>query len=186
MASHRDAVTRLARQIWTFATLRRVTWLDDDRVAACKYPRGDRALQELAARGVTLLINLHQRPHPRAALVRYGLTEIHLPVPDFASPAPEQLECGVIAIERAVSDGQRVAVHCGAGLGRTGTLLACYMVKRGLGPEEAIARMRAIRSGSVETPRQEAAVASYARQYAREAVSDEQTAIATVDPVVAD
>jgi atypical dual specificity phosphatase len=85
-------------------------------------------------------------------------------VPDFTPPTPAQLQAGVAAIETAISDGRRVAVHCGGGLGRTGTLLACYLVKRGLGPDEAIARIRAARPGSVETARQEAAVAEFARQ----------------------
>ena len=64
----------------------------------------------------------------------------------------------------APSRGTRVAVHCGAGLGRTGTLLACYLVRRGLTADEAIARVRALRPGSVETDAQEAAVRSFAQR----------------------
>jgi atypical dual specificity phosphatase len=157
------AILSAPRQLWIYATLERVTWLDEG-VAACRYPRDAKSLQELAAQGVTILINLHQRPHPDEALTRHGLTAIHLPVPDFTPPTPVQLDQGVAAISTAVSSGQRVAVHCGAGLGRTGTLLACYLVKRGLEPDEAIARIRAARSGSIETPQQEAAVADYARR----------------------
>ena len=132
-----------------------------------RYPRGDAALRELAAQGVEVLVNLHQRPHAPEALARHGLTELHLPVPDLAPPTSEQLERGVAAVERAIADGQKVAVHCGAGLGRTGTLLACYLVKRGLGPDEAIARVRAVRPGSVETLQQEVAIRTYARQTGR-------------------
>ena len=159
-----SAIARFPSQLWMYSRLRRVTWLSDEGLAACSYPRDDRSLRELAQHGVTLLINLHQRPHPGGSLARYGLTEMHLPVPDLTPPTPAQLEQGVAAIESAVSAGQRVAVHCGAGLGRTGTLLACYLVRRGLTPDEAIARIRAVRPGSVETPGQEAAVAQYARQ----------------------
>jgi atypical dual specificity phosphatase len=156
----------LPRQLWRYARLERVTWLDDEGLAACRYPRDEKALRALAEHGVSVVINLHERPHPPGVLARYGLSEVHLPVPDFTPPTPAQLERGIAAIEQAVSSGTRAAVHCGAGLGRTGTLLACYLVKRGLGPEEAIARIRALRPGSVESPRQEAAVAAFAQQTA--------------------
>ncbi len=144
--------------------IHRITWLEAGRLAACQSPYDDRSLRELADRGVRVLVNLHKRSHPPEALAYHGMTELHLPVLDFTPPTPEQLEQGVTAIERALAAGQKVAVHCEAGLGRTGTLLACYLVKRGLGPSEAIAQVRAVRPGSVETPEQEAAIEAYARQ----------------------
>ena len=139
-----------------------ITWVDDGHVAACSYPRDEMTLDELAHSGVRVLINLHQRRHPAAVLQKYGLIEVHLPVPDFSPPTQAQLERGVSAIEQATATGTRVAVHCGGGLGRTGTLLACYLVKRGLSPDAAIQRVRELRPGSVETPQQEAAVVEYA------------------------
>jgi len=162
------ALVGLPRQLWTYAMLRPVTWFEDERVVACRYPRGHKSLQRLAAHGVTVLINLHPRPHSVGVLARYGLREIHIPVADFTPPTPSQLELGITAISTAVSNGQKVAVHCGAGLGRTGTLLACYLVSRGLAPDAAIAHIRAARPGSIETPRQEAAVFDYARQRAHD------------------
>lgn len=54
---------------------------------------------------------------------------------------------------------QAVAVHCILGLGRTGTMLACYLVKdKGLAPADAIAEIRRLRPGSIETYEQEKAV----------------------------
>jgi atypical dual specificity phosphatase len=162
-----DTLRKLPRQIWTYARLKRVTWLEEDRLAACRYPRAEKAFRELAEQRVELLINLHQRPHSPDALARHGLTQLHLPVPDFTPPTPEQLERGIAAVEQALANGQKVAVHCGAGLGRTGTFLACYLVKRGFGPDDAIARVRTARPGSVETPEQEVAVRDYARRIGR-------------------
>jgi atypical dual specificity phosphatase len=57
-----------------------------------------------------------------------------------------------------------VAVHCGAGLGRTGVILACWFVSKNLSVKNAIARVRRLRPGSIETESQEEAVAEFARR----------------------
>ncbi len=144
----------------------RGTWLDGRQVLGCAYPRREAVLAEVARQGVSLLINLHERPHDPAPLARQGLTELHLPVADFTPPSPAQLEHGVSAIVAAVAAGERVAVHCGAGLGRTGTLLACYLVYGGLDAATAITQVRALRPGSIETRAQGAAVEAYHERHA--------------------
>ena len=142
-------------------------WLDPNRLLACAYPRREAALAALAQQGVSVLVNLHERAHDPSRLGRYGLTEVHLPVTDFTAPSPEQLEQGLRAIDQAITAGKKVTVHCGGGLGRTGTLLACYLVHGGLSAEDAIARVRAVRPGSVETAAQAAAVKSFEQRHRR-------------------
>ncbi len=56
-----------------------------------------------------------------------------------------------------------VAVHCIAGLGRTGTILACYLVGQGISAEEAITTIRKWRPGSIEISEQEAVIYEYER-----------------------
>lgn len=140
------------------------TWVVGRSVLGCAYPRTDAALVALTGRGVSVLVNLHERPHDPARLRRHRLSEIHLPVRDFTAPSTEILEEGVAAIGREVDAGRRVAVHCGGGLGRTGTLLACYLVHEGMGPEAAVEEVRLARPGSVETRAQEEAVMRYAER----------------------
>lgn len=117
----------------------------------------------MARRNVSVLVNLHKRAHDPYRLTRHGFIEVHLTVPDFAAPTTEQLERGVATIIDARARGECVAVHCGGGLGRTGTLLACYVVHRKrLGAREAIEKVRRVRPGSVETRAQIKAVEAYA------------------------
>jgi atypical dual specificity phosphatase len=137
-------------------------WLEEGRVFACRYPRGESALAELARMGISVLVNLHERGHDPSRLARYDLVEVHIPVKDFSAPSPEQIARGIAAITQAVTTGERVAVHCGGGLGRTGTLLACYLVHQGWEAEDAIDRVRAVRPSSVETAGQVAAVKAHA------------------------
>jgi len=141
------------------------SWILPDQLLACAYPRTNAALAALKAVGVQLVVNLHVRPQPPNALTRFGLTELHLPTPDFGVPAAESLRRGVEAIERVLAAGRCVAVHCGAGRGRTGTLVACVLVARGAAPADALARVRRLRPGAVETRAQEAAINGFDRWY---------------------
>ena len=150
-----------------------VTWLLDGKLAASSYPFEEADLIALAERGIGLVVNLHEPPHPPATLARLGLREMHLPIVDFQPPTLEQIERGVEAIQAALASGDGVVVHCHAGLGRTGTLLACVLVRRGLPPDDAIARVRAARPGSVETAGQVARVAEYAAHLERSAPDDQ-------------
>jgi atypical dual specificity phosphatase len=151
------------------AWMDRGDWLFPGRLLACAYPWGTDGLARLAECGISVVVNLHERAHEPARLARSGLTEVHLPVPDFTAPTLDQINHGVQTIRRALAADQRVAVHCAAGLGRTGTLLACYLVSIGLTPDAAIDRVRAVRPGSVETAEQEAVIAQFARDCARDA-----------------
>ena len=91
-----------------------------------------------------------------------GLMGVHIPVPDMTAPSQRQLELGVETIARAKRSGMGVAVHCAAGKGRTGTILAGYFVAAGMTADRAIEHVRDLRPGSIETPEQEDAVRLYA------------------------
>jgi atypical dual specificity phosphatase len=90
------------------------------------------------------------------------LLVVNVPVPDMEAPTDRQLDHLLETIRKAHNSGMGVAVHCGAGLGRTGTVLAAYFVTRGMAPREAVEKVRALRPGSVETIEQERAIERFA------------------------
>ena len=73
----------------------------------------------------------------------------------------QQIEEFLTFLEASEGNGA-VAVHCYAGQGRTGTLLACAFVNQGMSAEEAIRIVRAKRRPSIDTLVQEQVIFDFA------------------------
>lgn len=126
-------------------------------------------LRYLKERGVGAVVSLTEEPLDAQTLRRFELECLHEPVRDFAPPTQAQLDRIMeFVARRRVTCGDTVLVHCGAGLGRSGTVAAAWLVRAGMEPRAAIARVRQLRPMSVETAEQEAAVEAYARRLAGE------------------
>ena len=120
------------------------------------YPRSEDAIALLQKLGVRALLSLSEESLSADLLRKYQLQREHLPVADFTAPTLEQVEQALAIIDGFLVHGLPVAVHCGAGLGRTGTILACYLVSQGSSAKDAIPQVRTRRPSSIETPEQEA------------------------------
>jgi protein-tyrosine phosphatase len=91
-----------------------------------------------------------------------GIEVVRFPIRDGTAPSPGEMD----AILEAVDQGRRagdVAVACMGGVGRSGTVAACALVRAGRRPQDAIQRVREVRHPeAVETEAQERFVRTYA------------------------
>lgn len=140
------------------------SWVEKPLLAAMARPVSQDELAWLRAQGIELLISLTEDPPRRDWVNEAGLFLVHVPIIDMDAPTQEQIEQCISTIRRAHEQKRGVGIHCGAGVGRTGTVIACYFVSKGLTGKNAIARARRLRPGSVETDEQVAAVEEYERK----------------------
>jgi protein-tyrosine phosphatase len=81
----------------------------------------------------------------------------HVPIPDFGVPSAATWAAWGTArddVRRVIKTGGRLALHCAAGLGRTGTIAAKILSESGMTVDEAIAEVRRCRPGTIETAAQ--------------------------------
>jgi atypical dual specificity phosphatase len=140
------------------------SWIEKPLLAALARPSGPEDLAWLRKHGIEILLSLTEERPRRDWIEDAGLLVYHEPLEDMEPPSQDQLDRCVSAIARAIERKMGVAVHCGAGLGRTGVVLAAYFVARGLSAANAISRIRRLRPGSIETDEQAAAVELFARR----------------------
>ena len=148
--------------------LRNFGFVIEGVLAGMERPGASASLREdlefLKAKGIGAVVSLTEQPLERSLLAELGLRYQHLPVSDFGAPDLEQIRFFLAFQKKAEKDGLAVVVHSGAGHGRTGTLLACALVERGLTAGEAIEQLRRLRPGSVETGAQEDFIRTFERQ----------------------
>ena len=161
----------------------RVDWFSTDRdghgsvgITICPGRRDrrrdlDADLAVLVDEGVTRLLSLLPDTELEWAGVpdlpvrarAVGIDYRQFPVPDMAVPGLEDARELVRWCREGVAAGGRVVITCMGGLGRSGTIAACYLVEQGLSAPQAISAVRRARGPrAVETRSQEAFVAAYA------------------------
>ncbi|KAK0467007.1 ATP dependent DNA ligase [Desarmillaria tabescens] len=147
-------------------------WLIPFYFAIMSTPRTEQDITLLASIGIKHVLTLtEEEPLPQSWFAGTAISNTFLPVSNYCPPSIEQMDI----IMRLFDDPEKVLllVHCGGGKGRAGTVAACYLVAYGFGkphpnqdhPEitahDAIATLRSLRPGSIETSQQEAFVSKW-------------------------
>ena len=130
-------------------------WVVPGRILAGEYPgsvtarRGLEKLQRFLDARVTCFVDL---THPHDPLDPYepllerlganGVKRIWLPIVDMDVPHSSAHTADILdTIDRESANGGTVYVHCWGGIGRTGTIVGCWLVRHGLSGDEALARL---------------------------------------------
>ena len=111
----------------------------------------DDELPELNTAGIRAVVSLLNIPTDQAIFESAGFSSLCLPVPDGEAPTLKQAGEFVRFMEEQRQAQRPVAVHCEAGLGRTGTMLALYLITQGDNAQTAIRRVRDVEKVAIET-----------------------------------
>ena len=77
-----------------------------------------------------------------------GTRAVWFPVHDLHAPAPDRAEPFLLELLARIDDGEHLLVHCAAGIGRTGTVAACLLVRMGMSVNDALLAIRTARPGA--------------------------------------
>ena len=160
-------------------------WVIDGVLAGCPRPGGrergnpfegkkegwseegerlDEELTWLEEQGVGAVLSMTETPLAGETLAKHTLTVLHLPVLDLTPPTTRQLIRALEFIDEQQTLGKAVVVHCLMGQGRTGTVLAAYLIRGGASAAEALRTVRGICAGAVGSPAQKRALSTFAER----------------------
>ena len=154
-------------------------WLDESwpgKLAIAPRPRGGEWLEDDIAgwkrAGVNAVLSLLTPGEEKDLGLRdedgevrkQGMEFTSFPIPDLQIPRSEAKWAEVLEkVTRSLSSGKNVLVHCRQGIGRSGLVAACLLVKKGMSPGAAVESVSAARGLSVpETPGQRDWIDHYA------------------------
>lgn len=138
-------------------------WAVPDQLLAGEHP-GDVAdpavetqLRALRAAGVRTFVDLTEEHETGGySILLRGFAEerglktayVRIPIPDRGVPTEATMRCALDVLDRSIADGHPAFVHCFAGLGRTGTMVGCYLQRHGLATRgNVMARIAELRRG---------------------------------------
>jgi atypical dual specificity phosphatase len=154
-------------------------WVLPGRLAGTPWPGivqdVDYDLRALQAAGITHLVALTEQRLDDAVLARYGMGCTHSAMPDMQPPTEAQALELCQRMDHLLAEGETLAIHCRAGLGRTGTVLTAYWLWLGRGHRSALKAledMRRIEPMWVQSQSQVDFLETFAACVARRALTD--------------
>lgn len=136
------------------------SWLIENKLAGSGIPTSFDELDWILKQGVKSIVTMTENALPEEWVG--DISYLHVPTPDLTAPDMDRIDIAVDFIHKKISDDQAVMVHCAAGMGRAGTILACYLVKyQKYSANDAIKKIRKERPGSIQSEVQELAITFY-------------------------
>ena len=138
------------------------SWVSEGKLAGSGLPITEDEFRWVVDKGIKSIVSVREVPLPSKWFDGGEIDYLHLMVEDYGAPTMEVLDEIVDYIDKKIRSGKAVLVHCAAGKGRTGAVLAAYMIKKeNLTAEQAIEKIRLMRPGSVQSLTQETALSMY-------------------------
>jgi len=138
-------------------------WVEKGWLAGSGYPASRNQLEWLRGQGIRAILTLTENSLPNRWIDGLAFEVRHIPMRDHEAPDAASLEEAAIFVLDKANEGKTTLVHCLAGEGRTGCVLAAYLIKaKGVAADEAIRALRRIKPGLIERD-QEGAVLGYGR-----------------------
>lgn len=123
-----------------------VTWITGN-LAVGGAPLSYAQLDALRAQGITAILNLcAEFCDLHEIQAKEGFEVYYLPIADEKAPPLPELEKALSWLDEAIYLGKKVFIHCRHGIGRTGTVLNAYLLRRGLGHRLAAKTLSKLRS----------------------------------------
>ncbi|MFO7839996.1 MAG: dual specificity protein phosphatase family protein [Desulfosalsimonadaceae bacterium] len=127
-----------------------LTWVTP-RLAVGHAPMSYAELDSIKKQGIKAIMNLCLEI---SELVRFeqeqGFEVYYLPIMDEGMPDMEELENALDWLDECIYLGKKVLIHCRHGIGRTGTVVYSYLLRKGLDKKSAGKKMRGLRSQPTE------------------------------------